>query len=141
MHLILCLVHQGGKQYLVRVTATDGSGVSGFVDSSPIRIVGQNHNLTPAQVAATVASTVSVSCILVALVSFLVVRHRCACASMCRTCPASQRVWFEGRPEALTAVRVFNDDVLSKARQGHISCCCSAALACLPSGVCHQLLL
>ena len=69
---------QNNKNYLVRVTATDGAGVSGFADSSPVKIVGDTHNLTPAQVTLVVALTVCGSCIIAAGLTFFIIRSRCS---------------------------------------------------------------
>lgn len=73
---------QNGQQYIVRVTATDSAGVSGFGESQPVRIVGSNHNLTPAQVTLVVALTVAGSAILAGLGTFFVLRHRCCINSV-----------------------------------------------------------
>ncbi|KAK9786282.1 hypothetical protein WJX73_000303 [Symbiochloris irregularis] len=65
-----------GKEYLVRVMAIDETGVSGFADSAPLSIVGVNHSLAPGQVTAIVASTVIVSCFVVGILSFFILKHR-----------------------------------------------------------------
>ena len=72
----MSIAAQTGSQYLVRVQATDAVGVSGFADSSPVRIVGETHNLTPAQVTLVVALTVAGSVVAAAVITFFVIRHR-----------------------------------------------------------------
>ena len=73
---------QNNAQYLVRVTAMDGAGVAGFAESSPVKIVGDNHNLTPAQVTLVVALTVAGSCIVAAGITFFLIRSRCVCLAV-----------------------------------------------------------
>ena len=67
---------QVGKQYVLRISATDTAGITGFADTNPVKVVGPSHSLSPGLVAAIVAGTVAVSCGLAALLTVLITQRR-----------------------------------------------------------------
>ena len=84
----MCSWLQAGTQYILRISATDTAGITGYADTDPVKVVSQSHSLSPGLVAAIVACTVAVSCGLAALLTVLITQRRHAPRlPSCHPCP------------------------------------------------------